>query len=226
MPAPLLERLGERVDPELFVLALTHRSFAHEAGGVPTNERLEFLGDSVLGVIVTEYLFLTHPDVPEGDLAKMRSACVSQRALAEVARELGVGPFLLLGRGETNSGGAEKDSILSDTLEAIIGAAFLSLGLERTKTMVLRLLGPTLESAASAGAGLDWKTSLQERSAQLGLGVPHYDVEFTGPDHAREFTARVSLSGTVYGTGSGTAKKHAEQEAAEEAFTALAGSDA
>lgn len=226
VPALLLERLGEPIDPELLVLALTHRSFAHEAGGLPTNERLEFLGDSVLGLVVTEHLFLSHPDVPEGDLAKMRSACVSQRALAEVARSLGVGDFLLLGRGETNSGGGDKDSILSDTLEALIGATFLSLGLERTKEMVLRLLKETLTNAASAGAGLDWKTSLQERSAELGLGVPMYQVAHSGPDHARQFTAQVLLSEVVYGSGTGTAKKHAEQEAAQKAFLALADREA
>ncbi|MBN8884036.1 ribonuclease III [Salana multivorans] len=223
---PLLSALGEDLDPELAVLALTHRSFAHEAGGVPTNERLEFLGDSVLGVIVTEYLFITYPDVSEGDLAKRRSACVSQRALARVARELGIGSFLLLGRGEANSGGSEKDSILSDTLEALIGATFLSVGLDRTRVMVLRLLASTLAGAATAGAGLDWKTSLQERSAELGLGVPSYEVRSTGPDHARVFTAQVLIGGDVLGEGTGTAKKYAEQQAAEQAFAALVGSDA
>lgn len=223
---PLLSALGEDVDPELAVLALTHRSFAHEAGGVPTNERLEFLGDSVLGVIVTEHLFLTHPDVTEGDLAKMRSACVSQRALARVARELGLGQFLLLGRGEAASGGSEKDSILSDTLEALIGATFLSVGLDRTAEMVLRLLETTLSVAASAGAGLDWKTSLQERCAELGLGVPAYQVVSTGPDHARTFTARVLIGGATLGEGTGTAKKYAEQDAAERAFGSLVAADA
>ncbi|GMA30854.1 ribonuclease III [Litorihabitans aurantiacus] len=220
-PGALIASLGEQIDPELLVLALTHRSFAHEAGGIPTNERLEFLGDSVLGVVVTEHLFTHHPDVPEGSLAKMRAACVSQRALASVAGPLGLGRALLLGRGEAASGGAEKDSILSDTLEAVIGATFLSVGLDRTRTMVLRLLEPLLSSAASAGAGLDWKTSLQERSAELGLGVPAYHVDHTGPDHARSFTARVTLSGVERGHGTGTAKKHAEQGAAEMAFLAL-----
>lgn len=223
---PLRAALGEDVDPELLVLALTHRSFAHEAGGLPTNERLEFLGDSVLGLIVTEYLFTTHPDVSEGSLAKMRSACVSQRALAVVAQRLGVGSYLLLGRGEANSGGAQKGSILSDTLEALIGATFLSVGIDATRAMVLRLLADTLAQAASAGAGLDWKTSLQERSAELGLGVPSYLVEHTGPDHARVFTAKVVLGGDVLGEGTGTAKKYAEQQAAEQAFSALLTSDA
>lgn len=218
---PLVEGLGEHIDPELLVLALTHRSFAHESGGLPTNERLEFLGDSVLGVIVTEHLYRTHPDVAEGELAKMRAACVSQRALAPVAREIGVGRFLLLGKGEASSGGADKDSILSDTLEALIGATYLSVGAERTRAMVLRLLGPSLERAAHAGAGLDWKTSLQERTAALGLGAPRYEVTSTGPDHAREFTARVLVDSQVCGTGTGTAKKAAEQVAAEQAFHAL-----
>lgn len=225
-----LDVLAARFDPDvdraLLQLALTHRSFAHEAGGVPTNERLEFLGDSVLGLIVTEYLYAEHAEVPEGSLAKMRAACVSQRALAKVARELNLGAAVLLGRGETNSGGADKDSILSDTLEALLGASYLSVGLESTRVTVLDLLDSSLRNAAKAGAALDWKTSLQERSAELGLGVPWYDVSYTGPDHAREFTAQVIVAEVVRGHGVGTAKKHAEQRAAEEAFLSLAGEDA
>ncbi|MDR2566998.1 MAG: ribonuclease III, partial [Bifidobacteriaceae bacterium] len=156
----LADGLGVDLDPELLVLALTHRSFAHEAGGIPTNERLEFLGDSILGLVVTEHLYRAHPDLPEGELAKMRAATVSQRALARVARGIGIGNYVLLGRGETTTGGADKDSILSDTLEALLGAVYISHGLEDTRDVVLRLVGPTLERAAQLGAGLDWKTSL------------------------------------------------------------------
>lgn len=217
-PAELLETLGIDLDGELLVLALTHRSFAHEAGGIPTNERLEFLGDSVLGVVVTEALFRRHPDSPEGDLARMRAATVSQRALAQVARALGLGQYILLGKGETRTGGAEKDSILSDTVEAIIGAVFLSHGLERTRTFVHSLVDPLLTDAARLGAGLDWKTSLQEIAAAHDVGVPRYDSTSGGPDHARVFVSEVVFDETVFGTGEGTSKKQAEQLAAEQAY--------
>ena len=217
----LLTKLGVHLDPELLVLALTHRSFAHEAGGLPTNERLEFLGDSVLGVVVTERLYREHPDNPEGDLAKMRAATVSQRALAGIARELDLGQFVLLGKGELATGGADKDSILSDTLEALFGAVYLTHGLETARVVVDRLVGPTLARAADLGAGLDWKTSLQELAAALGMGAPEYVVIGEGPDHARVFTAQVVVGGEVRGAGVGSAKKIAEQEAAENAYLAL-----
>lgn len=217
-PAELLETLGVDLDPDTLVLALTHRSFAHEAGGIPTNERLEFLGDAVLGVIVTEALYRRYPELPEGELAKMRSATVSQRALSEVARTLGLGQYILLGKGELRTGGADKDSILSDTVEALIGAVYLSHGLERTRDLVHSLVDPLLSNAADLGAGLDWKTSLQEASTAGGLGVPVYASQGEGPDHARHFTAQVLLDGVVRGTGTGTAKKHAEQQAAKAAY--------
>jgi len=217
----LLDKLGVHLDAELLVLALTHRSFAHENGGLPTNERLEFLGDTVLGLVVTEALYRRHPDVAEGELAKMRAATVSQRALASVARELGLGQFVLLGKGEQSTGGADKDSILSDTLEAVFGAVYLSHGLEVARTFVERLVGPTLERAAELGAGLDWKTSLQELTSRLGLGAPVYEVEGEGPDHDRIFTARILVDGEVFGSGTGHAKKVAEQVAAQAAFEAL-----
>lgn len=168
-PAQLAEALGVELDPDILVLALTHRSFAHEAGGIPTNERLEFLGDSVLGLVATEALYRRFPDLPEGELAKMRSAVVSQRALAEVARTLDLGSYILLGKGETRTGGADKDSILSDTVEAIIGAVYLSHGLEVARTFVHSLVDPLLKTAAGLGAGLDWKTSLQEAAAERSL---------------------------------------------------------
>lgn len=217
----LVEELGVHLDPELLVLALTHRSFAHEAGGIPTNERLEFLGDTVLGLVVTEALYRTHPDQSEGDLAKMRAATVSQRALALVARELDLGSYVLLGKGELATGGRDKDSILSDTLEAVFGAVYLAHGLETARELVSRLVGPTLLAAADLGAGLDWKTSLQELSAQLGLGAPSYDVVGEGPDHARTFTAHAVVGGEVRGSGTGPAKKLAEQDAAAAAYRAL-----
>lgn len=218
----LTTELGVQLDPELLVLALTHRSFAHEAGGIPTNERLEFLGDTVLGLVVTEALYRRHPDLPEGELAKMRAATVSQRSLAAIARRLGLGAYLLLGKGELATGGRDKDSILSDTLEALFGAVYLTHGIETARGLVERLVNPTLAVAADLGAGLDWKTSLQEASARLGLGAPEYEVSSDGPDHARTFTARIVLDGVVRGTGQGSAKKVAEQEAAAAAYRALA----
>ena len=217
----LLDKLGVHLDPELFVLALTHRSFAHEAGGLPTNERLEFLGDTVLGLVVTEALYRAHPDLSEGSLAKMRAATVSQRALAIVARDLGLGGYVLLGKGELSTGGPDKDSILSDTLEAVFGAVYLSHGLETARVVVERLVGPSLEAAADLGAGLDWKTSLQELSAGMGLGAPSYDVDGEGPDHARTFTARAMVAGVARGIGVGRAKKVAEQDAAADAYRVL-----
>ncbi|GIG20106.1 ribonuclease 3 [Cellulomonas chitinilytica] len=217
----LVEKLGVHLDPELLVLALTHRSFAHEAGGIPTNERLEFLGDTVLGLVVTESLYRTHPDLPEGDLAKMRAATVSQRALAEVARTLDLGQYVLLGKGELSTGGRDKDSILSDTLEALFGAVYLCHGLEPARGVVARLVGPTLTAAADLGAGLDWKTSLQELSAALGLGAPSYEVIGEGPDHARTFTAHAVIAAERRGTGVGPAKKLAEQKAAADAYRSL-----
>lgn len=219
--ADLLTKLGVHLDPELLVLALTHRSFAHEAGGLPTNERLEFLGDTVLGLVVTEALYRDHPDLSEGELAKMRAATVSQRALATIARTIDLGQYLLLGKGELSTGGRDKDSILSDTLEALFGAAYLTYGLEGARGLVERLVRPTLAAAADLGAGLDWKTSLQELVARLGLGAPVYDVQGTGPDHARTFTAVILVAGLVCGEGVGPAKKIAEQEAAAAAYRTL-----
>lgn len=221
--AELAQQLGVHLDPELLVLALTHRSFAHEAGGIPTNERLEFLGDTVLGLVVTEELYRRHPAQSEGELAKMRAATVSQRALAEVARTLDLGSYVLLGKGELATGGRDKDSILSDTLEALFGAVYLSHGLEVSRGVVMGLVGPTLTAAADLGAGLDWKTSLQELTATLGLGAPAYAVTSDGPDHARTFTAEAVVAGVVRGTGTGTAKKLAEQRAAALAYAALEG---
>lgn len=217
----LAGRLGVEIDLDLLTLALTHRSWAHEAGGRPTNERLEFLGDSVLGIIVTDRLYRDNPDTPEGDLAKMRAATVSQRALATVGRDLGLGEFIKLGRGETTSGGRDKDSILSDTVEAVIGAAYLTVGMEETRVMVERLVKSLMRDAQRRGAGQDWKTALQEIAAAQGSSAPVYEITGEGPDHARTFYATAIIDGEALGTGSGTAKKIAEQEAAENAVAAL-----
>jgi ribonuclease-3 len=221
--AALRAALGDPVlDPERLERALTHRSYAYENGGLPTNERLEFLGDSVLGVVVTETLYRTHPDLSEGRLAKLRAAVVNARALAEVGRGIGVGEHVKLGRGEEATGGREKASILSDTVEAVIGAVHLSGGFEVSAPVVHRLFDPLIEAASAMGAGLDWKTSLQELSAEHGLGVPEYVIADEGPDHMKTFTAQVRVRDHLYGNGVGRSKKEAEQAAAETAYGEIA----
>jgi ribonuclease-3 len=217
----LRERLGSNLEPELLELALTHRSFAYENGGLPTNERLEFLGDSVLGLVVTDALFRRHPDLPEGQLAKLRAAVVNMRALADVGRALDLGAFVRLGRGEETTGGRDKTSILADTLEAVIGAVYVCEGIEVATALVRRLFDPVIEESSNLGAGLDWKTSLQELAAGLGLGVPEYLVSESGPDHQKTFAAAVRVGEREYGAGTGRSKKEAEQQAAASAWAAI-----
>jgi ribonuclease III len=217
----LLDALGAPLGPELLERALTHRSFAYENGGLPTNERLEFLGDSVLGLIVTDTLFREYPDLPEGQLAKLRAAVVNMRALAGVARGLQLGAYVRLGKGEEGTGGRDKSSILADTLEAVLGAVYLDCGLDEADALVHRLFDPVIARSARLGAGLDWKTSLQELTAAEMLGVPEYHVEESGPDHQKSFRASVKIGGRTYGEGEGRSKKEAEQQAAEAAWNAI-----
>jgi ribonuclease-3 len=222
--AELRAALGDPVlDPGLLDRALTHRSYAYENGGLPTNERLEFLGDSVLGVVVTETLYTTHPDLSEGRLAKLRAAVVNARALAEVGRAIQLGEHVKLGRGEETTGGRNKASILSDTVEAVIGAVHLSGGIDVSAEVVHRLFDPLIEAASAMGAGLDWKTSLQELAAEHSLGVPEYVIADEGPDHMKTFTAQVRVADRLYGNGIGRSKKEAEQAAAETAYGEIAG---
>ncbi len=213
---------GAELAAELLDRALTHRSYAYENGNVPTNERLEFLGDSVLGVVVTDTLYRAHPDLSEGRLAKLRAAVVNARALAEVARTIELGEHIKLGRGEEATGGRAKSSILSDTVEALIGAVYLSGGFDAASKVVHLLFDPLMETAAGLGAGLDWKTSLQELSAEHSLGVPDYVIEDEGPDHEKTFTAQVQVGDLRYGHGTGRSKKEAEQQAAETAYRVIA----
>ena len=219
--AELLDALVVPLGPELLERALTHRSFAYENGGLPTNERLEFLGDSVLGLIVTDTLFRQYPDLPEGQLAKLRAAVVNMRALAGVARGLRLGDYVRLGKGEEGTGGRDKSSILADTLEAVLGAAYLDCGLREADALVHRLFDPVIARSARLGAGLDWKTSLQELTAAEILGVPEYHVDESGPDHQKSFRASVRIAGRTYGEGEGRSKKEAEQQAAEAAWTSI-----
>jgi len=219
--ADLLRALEVPLGAELLERALTHRSFAYENGGLPTNERLEFLGDSVLGLIVTNTLFREYPDLPEGQLAKLRAAVVNMRALAGVARGLQLGRYVRLGKGEEGTGGRDKSSILADTLEAVLGAVYLDKGLEEADALVHRLFDPVIARSARLGAGLDWKTSLQELTAAEILGVPEYHVDESGPDHQKSFRASVRVGGRTYGEGEGHSKKEAEQQAAEAAWTSI-----
>lgn len=213
--------IGADVPDDLLRLAMTHRSYAFEHGGLPSNERLEFLGDSVLGLVVTDHLYRAYPDLSEGRLAKIRAAVVNAKACAGVASTIGVGPYLLLGRGEESTKGRSKNSILADAAEAVIGAVYLGCGRDVAADVIGRLYFPLISAAAKLGAGLDWKTSLQELTASLGLGVPRYVVEGSGPDHAKEFAARVKLPSGEYGHGSGRTKKEAEMQAAETAYEEL-----
>ncbi|MFT4044043.1 MAG: ribonuclease III [Gordonia sp. (in: high G+C Gram-positive bacteria)] len=220
----LLTALGTEISDELLTLALTHRSYAYEHGGLPTNERLEFLGDSVLGVVITERLYLRYPERAEGELAKIRASVVNMHALADVARGLGpggLGRHLYLGRGEELTGGRDKDSILADGLESIFGAVYLEHGLDTSRTVILALFDPVLDKAGDLGAGLDWKTSLQELTAERGSGPPQYQISSTGPDHNKEFTAHAIVAGERLGEGVGRTKKEAEQRAAAVAWQAL-----
>lgn len=219
--ADLLAQLRVQISEPLLDRALTHRSFAYENGGLPTNERLEFLGDSVLGLIVTDTLFRQNPDLPEGNLAKLRAAVVNSRALAAVARGLRLGRYVRLGKGEEGTGGRDKSSILADTLEAVIGAVYLDGGMVAADALVHRLFDPVIAKSARLGAGLDWKTSLQELTAAEDLGGPEYLVQESGPDHQKSFRAVARVGGQVYGEGEGRTKKEAEQQAAEAAWTAI-----
>lgn len=217
----LQENLGVEIPEDMLTMALTHRSYAYENGGLPTNERLEFLGDAVLSLVVTDWLYATHPTLSEGQLAKMRAAVVNMRALAGVSRALRIGEYLRLGRGEETTGGRDKSSLLADTLEAIFGACYLSNGMDVARDLVMRHVGPLLANVQRLGTGLDWKTSLQELAADRGLGVPEYRVTDSGPDHAKTFEAVVWLSGAAYATGRGRSKKEAEQEAASRTWEQL-----
>lgn len=218
----LTQKLGVDIDPELLSLALTHRSWAYEHGQVPHNERLEFLGDSVLGQAVTVRLFTGHPELEEGALAKRRASVVSTIALAEIARGIELGRHLRLGRGEDLTGGRDKDSILADTMEAVIGATYLSAGPDEATALVLRLVEPLLADPERYGAAMDPKTSLQELAARSSSQPPVYSVSSTGPDHDRQFTATVVV-GDVSAKGVGTSKKAAEMAAALRAWQELSG---
>ena len=209
------------MDPQLLDLAMTHRSWAYEHGRGATNERLEFLGDSVLGAVVTEQIFRQYAERPEGQLAKLKAAVVSGHSLAQVARGLEIGGSLKLGRGEIATHGEAKDSILADAMEAVIGAVHLTGGFPLSAVFVNTVMAPIIADAANLGAGLDWKSSLQELSSALGLGAPEYECQVSGPDHERVFVADVGVNGRRFGPGQASSKRSAEQKAAQLAYEVL-----
>jgi ribonuclease-3 len=205
----------------LLELALTHRSHAYESGATETNERLEFLGDSVLGLIVTEELYRRYPDLDESRLSPLRSGIVNMRALADIARTLNLGEYMRLGKGEEVTGGRDKNSLLADALEALIGAVYLESGMAIASSVVSTLIGPTLEDAMAKGAGLDGKSALQELAAAEGKGAPEYLVTETGPDHDKSFVAVAMVAGEAIAEGDGKSKREAEQLAARRAYEIL-----
>ena len=218
----LAARIGWDVrDTGLLHQCLAHRSWCAENPGTSSNERLEFLGDAVLGLVVTVYLYRTYPTMPEGELAKVRASVVNSAALAEIATELDLGEALLLGKGEDQSGGREKPSILADATEAIIGAVYLDRGWDSAERLVMSLVGERIEIGAAGPGGHDYKTRLQELCARLFDQLPVYSVRDEGPDHAKEFEAVVHVQGSPHGSGRGRSKKQAEQAAARQAWERL-----
>jgi len=207
-------------DPALLRLALTHRSVSSDDPGRTDNERLEFLGDAVLQLVVTDLLYASYPQLAEGQMAKVRAAVVSRETLAEIARHLSLGSEIELAPSEQATGGREKDSILADAVEAVMGAIFLDGGLEPARSVIVALWQGRVAERAKQPGVKDYKTRLQELAAREGIR-PVYRVEGSGPDHERRFSAVVSVDGTEYGMGRGRSKKQAEQDAARQALEAL-----
>lgn len=215
--APLLTSLGVGIEESYLRLALTHRSFANEHGHLPNNERLEFLGDAVLGLSIAARLYEKYPTRPESDISKMRASIVSRFGLSDIAREINLGSFILLGKGEANSNGRDKDSILADTTEALFGAIYLQHGFETARGVILSLFEEKVEAAVSTSQHMDWKTTLQELCAERKMPMPVYTATSTGPEHDQVFTAQVHVEDQLLGEGIGPNKKQAEQQAAEKA---------
>ena len=221
--ATLIQRLGISIEAELLELALTHSSYAYENGKIPNNERLEFLGDSVLGFVVTGHVYLENPDLDEGSLSRLRSATVSAKTLAKAANQIGLGEFVRLGKGEISTGGQTKTNILADTFEAIIGAAYLSGGLEPAKAIIDSLVLPLLSSEDELLETSEPRTVLSELLKSLGKSDATFDVTHEGPDHDRTFFAVVIVDGSSVASGSGRTRKAAEAQAAIAALKTLRG---
>ena len=201
--------------------ALVHRSYCAEHPDAESNERMEFLGDAVLGLSVTDHVFAAYPSLPEGELAKLRASVVNAAVLADLAVEVELGPALLLGKGEDASGGRTKASILADAMEAVIAAVYLDAGWRAADDLVLRLLGERIREGAAGPGGHDYKTRLQELAARRYDQLPRYQVRAEGPDHSKQFFASVAIAGEVRGEGEGRSKKQAEQAAARSAWESM-----
>ncbi|MDP9801623.1 ribonuclease-3 [Arcanobacterium wilhelmae] len=218
-----LEGWGASVEPALLEQALTHRSWAFEHGDAH-NERLEFLGDSILGGVVARRIYLDFPESDEGEMSKIKAASVSEKSLAQIARRLNLGEFIRLGKGEERSGGREKDSILSDTVEALIAATFLSSDISVVKGVIERHLLVQIEAASKMGPALDWRTALEELARARGIpGELSYEIVGSGPDHARSYEAHVFLGGVEYGVGTASSQKMAKLAACENAYHSIQG---
>ncbi|MGC1456550.1 MAG: ribonuclease III [Nitrospirota bacterium] len=217
------QRIGHAFkDTELLERALTHKSYANENKVPYHNERMEFLGDAVLGLVISEYLMKTCPDSTEGDLSRLRAAVVSEPALAAVSRRIGLGDYLLLGKGEDQTGGRNKDSLLADCLEALIAAVYLDAGKDAAESLIIRFFEDVIKKTSASGGSLDYKTELQERCQDQLKQLPEYRiVSETGPDHQKQFEMEVWIRGQLAGRGIGKSKKEAEQRAAREALTML-----
>ena len=217
----LSTRLGVDIEPQLLELALTHRSYSYENGNIPNNERLEFLGDSVLGFVVTAHIHELLSDLPEGELTKVKNAVVSATALSGIATNIGLGDFLRLGKGEEQTGGREKPNLLADAFEAILGAAYVAKGLDAAEGIIRKLVFPLLEDTDSLRANSDPKTTLGERAQGESKSPPEYVTTHDGPDHDRTFFSTVSIDGVQLGNGVGRSKKLAETQAAIDALAKL-----
>jgi ribonuclease-3 len=217
------QRIGHAFkDTELLERALTHKSYANENKVPYHNERMEFLGDAVLGLVISENLMKLYPDSTEGDLSRLRAAVVSEPTLAAVSRKIGLGDYLLLGKGEDQTGGRNKDSLLADCLEALIAAVYLDAGKDAAESLIIRLFEEVIKKTSASGGSLDYKTELQERCQEQLKQLPEYRiVSETGPDHQKQFEMEVWIRGQLAGRGVGKSKKEAEQRAAREALAML-----
>ena len=224
----VLGGLGLPGEPgSLCELAVTHRSYAYEQSGPALhNERLELLGDAVVGLLVADLVFRAYPDMPEGEMATLRASVVNTVALARIAREIDLGPYLRLGRGEEASGGRDKPSVLADAFEALVGACYLEHGLETVTEALGDTFAREIEKVVSTGESLDSKGALQELVVRTGGARPNYEITSSGPDHDKRFAARVFVRGDLLGAGAGRSKKEAEQSAAREALSRLGEADA
>jgi ribonuclease III len=217
----LSKSLGVEIEPQLLQLALTHRSYSYENGRGPNNERLEFLGDAILGFVVTAHIHDHFDQLAEGELTKLKNAVVSAPALAEAANKLNLGEYLLLGKGELQTGGRSKPNLLADAFEAILGAAFVSSGMAAASSIIEKFIIPMLDDSEQLLEFADPKTTLLEILQATGRGTPSYEITFEGPDHDRTFSARLLIESEIIAEAEGRSRKQAETNAAIKALSVL-----